>query len=121
MTNISTNADGVAIDGYDPVAYYADHVARLGSPEHATEWGGVTWHFSSPTNAAMFTEHPEQYAPQFGGRCAFGASMGKTAEASPTAWRIIDGKLCLMKSGSVRTLSKLFTARVAKALSPGRA
>lgn len=116
MPAFSTNAAGVAIEGYDPVAYFSDHTARPGSPEHAVEWGGVTWHFTSHTNAATFEEEPDRYAPQFGGRCAFGASVGKDAEASPTSWRIVDGKLCLMKSGSVRTLSKLFTGKITKAI-----
>lgn len=115
-TTISTNAAGVAIGGYDPVSYFTQDEARLGSPEHTQDWGGATWHFTSAENAESFGADPEKYAPQFGGHCAFGASMGKTAEASPESWRMIDGKLCLMKSGSVKAISKLFTGRVAKSI-----
>lgn len=110
---ISTNADGVAIGGYDPVSYFTDSQARLGSPEHSTGWSGATWQFASAENVKAFAADPERYAPQFGGHCAFGASMGQTAEASPDSWRMIDGKLCLMKSSAVKTLSKLFTGRIA--------
>ena len=113
-TNISTNADGVAIGGYDAVSYFTDSQARLGTPDHSTEWSEATWHFASAENAATFAGDPERYAPQFGGHCAFGASMGKSAEASPDSWRMIDGKLCLMKSSGVKTLSSLFTGRIAK-------
>lgn len=110
-----TTAQGVAIDGYDPVAYFAEGGATKGSSEHSHEWSGATWHFASAENAASFTADPEKYAPQFGGQCSFGASLGKEAEASPTAWRIIDGKLYLMKDGAVRMLSKLFTGKIKKA------
>lgn len=113
---ISTTADGVAIGGYDPVSYFASASAQLCVPEHSHDWGGATWHFSTADNAAKFAENPEAFAPQFGGHCAFGASMGKTAEASPDSWRIIDGRLCLMKSGSVKALSKLFTGKITKAI-----
>ena len=53
-----------------------------------------------------------RYAPQVGGHCAFGNSLGKAADASPTSWRIIDGKLYLMQGPAVRALSRLFTGRI---------
>ena len=113
---ISTSPEGIAIGGYDPVAYFTDNKATLGSAEHTEEWGGATWHFATADNAERFAAAPADYAPQFGGHCAFGASLGKTAEASPESWRMIDGKLCLLKSGSVRTLSRLFTGKITKAI-----
>lgn len=115
-TTVSTNAAGIAIDGYDPVAYFADSQATRGTAEHARDWSGATWWFASAENADRFAADPDNYAPQFGGHCAFGASMNKSAEASPEAWRMIDGKLCLMKSGPVKTLSKLFTGKISTAI-----
>ena len=115
-TEFSTTSDGVAIDGYDPIAYFTNDDAVRGSADFAHEWSGATWHFASAANAEQFAKDPTKYAPQFGGRCAFGASLGKEADASPESWRIIDGKLCLMKSGSVRAISKLFTGKITKAI-----
>lgn len=112
----ATNADGVAIDGYDPIAYFADGAAQRGSARHVHHWSGATWHFTSSEHAEQFAADPERYAPQFGGQCAFGASLGKDADASPESWRIIDGRLCLMKSGSVRALSRLVTSKIADAI-----
>lgn len=114
--SISTTSEGVAIGGYDTVAYFTSGSAQLGLPEHAHDWGGATWRFATSDNAAQFAENPENFAPKFGGHCAFGASMGKTAEASPKSWRMIDGNLCLMKSGSVKALSGLFTSKIRKAI-----
>lgn len=115
ISSINTNDAGVAIDGYDPVAYFADNLASLGHVEFTEEWHGASWRFTTAQHAAQFVEDPDRYAPRFGGHCAVGASMGKTVEASPAQWRIIDGKLCLMKSGSVKTLSKFLTGKIAKA------
>lgn len=115
-STISTNDDGVAIGGYDPVSYFTESQAKLGSAAHSTDWNGATWHFTSAENTRAFAADPEKYAPAFGGRCAFGASMGRDAEASPEAWRMIDGKLCLMMSGSVKMLSNVFTGKIRKAM-----
>lgn len=113
---VSSNNAGLAIGGYDPVSYFTENEAKLGSPANTTEWNGATWQFSSAENAQAFAADPESYAPAFGGHCAFGASMGRVAEASPESWRMIDGKLCLMMSGSVKLLSNLFTGKITKAM-----
>lgn len=115
-TTISTDAHGVAIGGYDPVSYLTEGRAVPGSPEHTREWAGATWRFASEGHAATFSAEPERYAPAFGGHCAFGASMGQVADASPESWRVIDGRLCLMRSGSVRAMSRLFTGRIRTAM-----
>lgn len=119
-TSININSNGVAIGGYDPVAYFTDQRAELGHIEFTEEWHEASWRFTTAEHAAQFAEDPERYAPTFGGHCAFGASMGKTLGASPEQWRIIDGKLCLMKSGGVKTLSKVFTGKIAKAIESDR-
>ena len=115
-TAINTNSSGVAIGGYDPVAYFTDKRASMGHVEFTEEWHDANWRFATAEHAAQFLEDPEKYAPAFGGHCAFGASMGKTVEASPEQWRIVDGKLCLLKSSSVKTLSKVFTGKISKAI-----
>lgn len=90
--------DGVAIQGYDPVAYFTVGEAMRGDVKHATTYNGVTWHFASPENMAMFQENPEQYMPAFGGFCATGAAKGAKVAADPTVWQIENGTLYLQSS-----------------------
>ena len=58
---------GIAIKGYDPVAYFTESRAVKGSPAHAFEWRESTWRFSSAAHRDMFASDPEHYAPQYGG------------------------------------------------------
>lgn len=93
---------GVAIDGYDPVAYFTDGRPVAGDHSTSAEWNGATWRFASAANREMFLTAPEKYAPQYGGYCAWAVSQGYTAPTDPDAWKIIDGKLYLNYSKSVQ-------------------
>ena len=87
---------GIAIKGYDPVAYFTVGQAMRGSKDFAHEWLGETWHFANAKHRELFIADPVKYAPQFGGYCALGVAYGEnTANIDPEAWRIIDGKLYL--------------------------
>jgi YHS domain-containing protein len=87
---------GVAIMGYDPVAYFTDHAAVKGSDEFSYDWLGTPWHFASKVHKEAFMSDPTKYAPQFGGYCAGEVTYdGITVNIDPEAWRIIDGKLYL--------------------------
>ncbi len=87
---------GIAIKGYDPVAYFTKGQAMKGSEEFAHKWLGETWHFANAKHRDLFTADSVKYAPQFGGYCADGVAYGQnTANIDPEAWRIIDGKLYL--------------------------
>ena len=87
---------GVAIMGYDPVAYFTDGQARKGSEEFAYDWLGTPWHFASDGHRELFIGDPAKYAPQYGGHCTLGVANGEsTINIDPEAWRIIDGKLYL--------------------------
>jgi len=91
---------GVAIMGYDPVAYFTDGKAVKGSPEFSHEFLGETWHFASAEHRDSFAADPVAFAPQYGGYCAgeilyAEVSTGITTNVEPRAWRIIDGKLYL--------------------------
>jgi YHS domain-containing protein len=93
--------DGVAIGGYDPVAYRSGSAAK-GDPRYAVDWRGGRWLFASAESKALFDANREKYAPEFGGFCAYAASKGFTAKTEPTAWRIEQGKLYLFNDASVR-------------------
>ena len=93
---------GVAINGYDPVAYFTQEKAVAGSAEITTQWKGVIWRFASQANRDSFATEPEKYAPQYGGYCAYAVALGSTASTDPQAFSIVNGKLYLNNSMSVR-------------------
>ena len=93
---------GGAIRGYDPVAYFTDGRPVKGSPQFTHQWRGATWHFASAENRDRFAAAPEKFAPQYGGYCAYGVAQGYAVSIDPAAWSIVDGKLYLNYSRSVR-------------------
>ncbi|MEZ4902701.1 MAG: YHS domain-containing (seleno)protein [Spirosomataceae bacterium] len=108
--------DGTAIRGYDPVAYFAEQKPVEGKKELAYNWNGSQWLFSSQANLDSFKANPTQYAPQYGGYCAYGVSENHKSPTDPNAWTIIDGKLYLNYSPKVKTLwSKDIPTRIQKA------
>lgn len=86
---------GVAIEGYDAVAYFTDGRPVEGSKAYTFEWHGATWRFASAEHRDLFVAAPEEYAPQYGGYCAWAVANGYTASIDPSAWKIHDGKLYL--------------------------
>ena len=95
---------GVAIEGVDPVAYFTERKPVKGSGKFSLKWKGATWRFSSAENLERFKASPEKYEPQYGGFCAYAVSEGYTASIDPEAWSIVDGKLYLNYSKSVKQL-----------------
>jgi YHS domain-containing protein len=99
---------GLAIQGYDPVAYFTQKKALKGSASHSFIYKNVTYRFATPTNLKAFQENPEKYEPQYGGWCAYamGAS-GEKVEVDPDTFKVKDGKLFLFYHSFVNnTLSK---------------
>lgn len=98
--------DGIAIKGYDPVAYFTDNKPIKGVPAYKADYEDATYEFASEAHRALFAAAPAKYAPQFGGFCAYGTSQGHKADIDPTAFTIVDGKLYLNYSLQVRTIWK---------------
>ena len=92
---VVADAQGVAIQGYDPVAYFAEGRAVAGSAEHEHHWNGAVWRFASAEARARFAATPETYAPRYGGWCAWAASQNRLAPGDPRVWRIVGGRLYL--------------------------
>lgn len=92
---VNRDKNGVALQGYDPVAYFTDGKPVKGDPKHAAKHMGATYHFASAEHLAMFLAAPEQYAPAFGGYCGYAASINRLSPISPEYWQIIDGRLVL--------------------------
>lgn len=99
---INADGNGVAIHGYDPVAYFTEGRPTLGNESFAYTWQGAEWHFATEENRRRFESEPERYAPQYGGYCAFAVSRGGTADIDPKAWRIVDDRLFLNLSPFVQ-------------------
>ena len=99
---VEKNSQGVAVKGYDVVAYFTASKPVMGSPSFTHSWNGATWQFSNAANRDRFAAAPEKFAPQFGGYCAYGVSQGHAVPIDPEAWKIIDGKLYLNYSKSVQ-------------------
>lgn len=97
------NESGVAIRGYDPVAYFTEQTALAGKSTITHQWRGATWQFASAANRDRFVADPERYTPQYGGYCAYAASNGYIAPTDPHAWTVHDGKLYLNYSKHVRS------------------
>lgn len=96
-------SDGIAIEGYDPVAYFTQGKPVRGTAEHSLEWSGVTWHFSNRSNRETFRENPDAYAPEYGGYCAYAVSQGSLASIDPQQWTIRDDRLYLNYSFWIKT------------------
>ena len=86
---------GVAIRGYDPVAYFTEGKPVRGSSQFTAQYKGSTFHFGSKANRDAFVADAAKYAPQYGGFCAFGTAGGYKAAIQPTAFTIVDQKLYL--------------------------
>lgn len=99
---VNTTLFGIAIKGYDPVAYFTESKPVKGSTDFESEWQGATWRFASAAHRDAFQTSPERYTPQYGGYCAWAVSQGYTAGIDPAAWRIVDGKLYLNYSLDVQ-------------------
>ena len=87
---------GLAIDGYDPVAYFKSNKAVKGKKDLAVSHQGAIYYFSSPENKDAFIKNPSAYEPQYGGWCAY--AMGKEGDkvsVDPETFKIISGKLYL--------------------------
>jgi YHS domain-containing protein len=94
--------NGLALKGYDPVAYFIEGKPTEGRGELEAEWKGAKWHFASAQNRELFLRTPEKYAPQYGGYCAWAVSHGYTAKGDPEAWKIVEGKLYLNYNQEVK-------------------
>jgi YHS domain-containing protein len=94
--NFNLNDDGIAIKGYDPVAYFTKGEAVKGKKDLAVYHQGVTYYFSSVENKEAFKKNPSAYEPQYGGWCAYAmGAKGEKVSVDPETFKIINNKLYL--------------------------
>ena len=87
---------GIAIQGYDPVAYFTQNKAVMGNKNIPAIAEGVMYYFSTTANKDLFIKDFKKYEPQYGGWCAYAmGSSGEKVEVDPETFKILNGKLYL--------------------------
>jgi YHS domain-containing protein len=114
------DSDRLAIEGYDPVAYFKGKKAVEGKKELAHEYQGAVYRFSTQQNREAFIAAPSAYLPQYGGWCAYAmGATGEKVEVDPETFKIVDGKLYLFYNkffnNTLETWNKNETALKSKA------
>jgi len=92
---VNTDEQGIALHGYDPVAYFTVGAPTQGNPQFKASYNGATYLFASAENQRKFAANPAAYAPQYGGFCAMGVALEKKLDGDPNVWKIVDNKLYL--------------------------
>jgi YHS domain-containing protein len=92
---VNVNGAGLAIEGYDPVAYFTDQRPVLGQPAFQTRYMGAWYRFASAEHQAQFEAEPAKYAPAYGGYCGYAASIDRLSPIDPQFFQVIDGRLIL--------------------------
>jgi hypothetical protein len=87
--------NGLAIGGYDPVAFFTDGRPIAGSADYELRYGGAIWRFHNMGNRAAFAENPDTYMPQFGGYDPLGVQRGLAVAGNPNVWLISGERLYL--------------------------
>ncbi|KIC16062.1 YHS domain-containing (seleno)protein [Leisingera sp. ANG-Vp] len=99
---INASSTGLAMQGYDPVAYFTDGAPTKGSYKITTVFNDATYRFASEEHKAAFEKNPEAYLPAYGGYCAFGTAMGFKFDGDPNHWKIVDNTLYLNLSADIQ-------------------
>lgn len=116
VDEVNTDRTGLAIDGYDPVAYFVAARPLKGSFQITAEYEGAVYRFVTEHSRKLFLASPQRYAPKYGGYCAYGVSVGQKFSADPTVWQIEDGRLYLNLDSDIAELfNQDLQANIAKA------
>jgi hypothetical protein len=108
---VANTHSGLAISGFDPVAYFTDGAPKLGRPDTELSQGGAVWRFRNEGNRSAFAENPEVYTPRFGGYDPVAIARGASVPGHPLVWAVVGQRLYLFYSDA---------ARVAFLADPGR-
>jgi YHS domain-containing protein len=94
-SSINVDEHGVALGGYDAVAYFETGHPTHGKEAIATTYGGARYLFASEAHLKTFLSNPSKYIPEFGGFCAVGTSYGEKVDVDPETGKVVKGKLYL--------------------------
>src|SRR5271156_604292 len=101
-TIVNLDKRGMAVQGYDPVAFFTDQKPVKGTADLQSTYHGAIYLFATAEHKALFDASPEKYEPAFGGYCAYGVSKDHLAPVEIDAFQIVDGRLLLQHSLGVR-------------------
>ncbi len=99
---VNLDSSGVAIQGYDPVAFFTDRKPVKGDPKFLSKHDGAIYFFASKEHKDRFKADPAKYEPVYGGYCAYGVSRGKLVEIDVNAFQLVNGKLLMQYSEDIR-------------------
>lgn len=111
---VANRFTGLAIGGFDPVAYFTDGRPRQGNPDMELMRSGVVWRFCNEGNRAFFAANPEVYGPQFGGYDPVDVARGVAFPGNPQFWLIRDSRLYLFGRAQTRDAFAAAPAEVLK-------
>lgn len=102
-TIYNITSEGVAIGGYDPVAYVVDRKPQQGDPGIWLQWSGAEWRFATESNRTAFEEDPVRYAPMYGGWCAMAMASGSVVEVDfLRGWSLNNDRLYLNVDAGIK-------------------
>ena len=115
LVNVA-GASKVAVNGYDPVAFFTDARPVNGSPFISATHQGAVYFFATEEHKKLFTLNSARYAPQYGGFCAFGVALDALFPVDINTWQVRDGKLYLNLNPEIlKKFNADFDGNVAKA------
>jgi hypothetical protein len=115
---ITDRHTGLAMDGYDPVAYFSEGTATPGLPDFEHRFSGVVWRFRNQGDLTAFIQDPDVYMPAFGGYDPVAIARGVAVSGNPTVWLVAGDRLFLFYSLEYRDA---FAADPARALADAEA
>ncbi|MBV8147270.1 MAG: tat pathway signal sequence domain protein [Gammaproteobacteria bacterium] len=92
---INLDANGVALGGYDPVAYFEGGTPTKGEPAIYASYNGARYFFATAAHRRTFLKEPKKYIPEFGGYCVVGTAFGEKVDVDPDTGEVVNGKLYL--------------------------
>jgi YHS domain-containing protein len=115
LVNVS-GASSIAVNGYDPVAFFTDATPVNGSPFITAEYEGAVYLFASEEHKKLFSENPDKFAPQFGGFCAYGVGLDQLFPIDINTWQVRDNKLYLnLNSAILKEFNADFSGNIDRA------
>jgi YHS domain-containing protein len=102
----NTDTHGIALHGYDPVAYFSAGKPTPGTATISASYAGAKYLFASETNKKLFVENPQKYLPEFGGFCVVGTAYGQKVDTDPMTGAVVNGRLYLNNSAKSFALFK---------------
>ena len=101
-TLLNLDKSGVAVQGYDPVAFFTDNQPVKGKPDLVAKRDGAIYFFATKEHRSLFLKTPAKYEPAYGGYCAYGVSRNRLVDIDVDAFQVVDGRLLLQYSKGVR-------------------